>query len=182
MIQEMIRPGAMAEMIDDQFANYVVQTALDYADSDQKAAMIKEIMPLLGSIKSRSWYKRIMNKLGLGVHNHNHNNAHYDGGRHGMSSRHYSDDGFHHQRMNSSDRGGPGSMQGYGHIHPSERSPEQLPHSFMHSQSPMGSDRNGYRLQHQSQGQSQQQYRNFYPYGPQTSMHHPSDYRSSGEY
>jgi hypothetical protein len=181
MIQEMIRPGAMAEMIDDQFANYVVQTALDYADADQKAALIKEIMPLLGSIKARSWYKRIMNKLGLGVHNNNHNNAHYDGGRHSMSSRHYGDDGFH-QRMNSADRG---SMQVYGgHVHPSDRSPEQIPHSFMHSQPPMASDRNGYRSQHQSQGPSQvpQQYRNFYPYGPQASMHHSSDFRPSGEY
>jgi len=166
----MIRPGAMSDMIDDNFANYVVQTALDYADGDQKTALMQEIMPLLSSIKSRSWYKRIMNKLGLGVHNNS--AGHYDGGRGpGMSSRHYIDDGLHHSRMPSTDRAAHGSMQqGYGHIHSSERSPEHLPqHSFVSAQSTMGLDRNGYRSQHQSQGQTQvpQQYRNFYPYGPQ---------------
>ena len=56
LISEMVRPGAMAELIDDNFANYVVQTALDNAGPEQKQQMIKEIMPQLNTIKSRSWY------------------------------------------------------------------------------------------------------------------------------
>jgi hypothetical protein len=181
----MIRPGAMDNMIDDNFANYVVQTALDYAEGEQKNALIKEIIPLLSLIKQRSWYKRIMTKIGLGMHTNPHNNnPHYEGGRHGMSSRHYMDDGLHSRMSSTSaDRGGHGSMQGYGHIYPAERSPDHLPQSFMHTPAPMGSDRNDYRSQHPSQGQSQvsQQYRNFYPYGPQSSIH-PSDYRPPGDY
>lgn len=167
----------MAEMIDDSFANYVVQTALDYAEGDQRAQLTKEIMPLLGSIKARSWYKRIMTKLGLGINNNN-GGGHYESSRHSMSPRQYIDDGIH-QRMNSE----RGPVHGYGHIHGSDRSPDHLPPGFMHS--PLGghsSDRNGYRSQHQqSHSQVPQQYGNFYPYGPRAPVHH-SEYRNNGEY
>jgi hypothetical protein len=174
----MVRPGAMAEMIDDSFANYVVQTALDYAEGDQRAQLVKEIMPLLGSIKTRSWYKRIMNKLGLGINNGG--GAHYDSSRPSMPPRQYIDDGIH-QRMNSE----RGSMHGYGQIHGGDRSPDHLPPGFMHS--PLlgahSSDRNGYRTQRQPPSHSQvpQQYGNFYPYGPRSPIHH-SEYRTNGEY
>ena len=184
LIVEMIRPGAMAEMIDDSFANYVVQTALDYAEGDQRAQLIKEIMPLLGSIKAKSWYKRIMTKLGLGVNN-NSGGGHYETSRPSMAPRQYVDDGIH-QRMNP-DRGIPTIHHGYGHISTSDRSGDHLPSGFMPSH-PIGGhslDRNGYRTQHQSSVQSHsqvpQQYGNFYPYGPRAPMHH-SDYRTSGEY
>ena len=116
----------MAEMIDDSFANYVVQTALDYAEGDERAQLVKEIMPLLGSIKTRSWYKRIMNKLGLGINNGG--GGHYDSSRHSMPPRQYIDDGIQ-QRMNSE----RGSMHGYGQIHGGDRSPDHLPPGFMHS-------------------------------------------------
>ena len=183
LIVEMIRPGAMAEMIDDSFANYVVQTALDYAEGDQHARLIKEIMPLLGSIKARSWYKRIMTKLGLGINN-NSGGSHYEASRHSMPPRQYIDDGIH-QRMNP-DRGIPAMHHGYGQIPASDRSGDHPPSGFIHSS--MGghsSDRNGYRTQHQSTLQSHsqvpQQYGNFYPYGPRAPMHN-SEYRTNGEY
>ena len=175
LIAEMVRPGAMAEMIDDSFANYVVQTALDYADGEQRTQLVKEIMPLLGSIKARSWYKRIMTKLGLGI-NSSPVGGHYDLSRHSMP-RQYMDDGIHNQRMNA-DRG---PTHGYGHIQGPDRSPENLPPGFMNSP-PLGghsSDRNGYRTQHRQS--HSQQYGNFYPYGPRTPIHH-SDYRTNGEY
>lgn len=184
LITEMVRPGAMAEMIDDSFANYVVQTALDYAEGDQRAQLIQEIMPLLGTIKSRSWYKRIMTKIGLGIGGNGAGaSGHYDSGR--MSQRQYMDEG-HHQRMGS-DRG-LGSLHGYGQIHGSDRTGvEHLPPGFMHA-APNGghmSDRNVYRSQHhptmQNHSQAPQQYGNFYPYGPRTPLHH-SDYRTNGEY
>lgn len=173
----MVRPGGMAEMIDDSFANYVVQTALDYAEGDQRAQLIKEIMPLLGSIKAKSWYKRIMTKVGLGMNN-NSGGGHYETSRHSLASRQYIDDGIH-QRMNS-DRGIPTMQQGYGHIPASDRSGDHLRSGFI----PIAGhalDRNGYRAQHQSAVQSHsqvpQQYGNFYPYGPRAPMH-----RTNGEY
>ena len=167
----------MAEMIDDSYANYVVQTALDYAEGDQRTQLIEEIMPLLGSIKARSWYKRIMTKLGLGINTSV--GGHYEAPRHSMQPRQYIDDS-HHQRMNS-DRG----MHGYNHVHQSERSGNHLPPGFIHSP-PIGGDSNGYRIQRQSsvQAHSQvphQQFGNFYPYGPRTPIQH-SEYRTNGEY
>jgi len=176
----------MAEMIDDSFANYVVQTALDYAEGDQRAQLIQEIMPLLGTIKSRSWYKRIMTKIGLGISSNGAAGtaSHYDTGR--LPPRQYMDEGQHHQRMGS-DRG-LGSMHGYGQIHGSERSAvEHLPPGFMHGPPSAGhmSDRPVYRSQHhpamQNHSQAPQQYGNFYPYGPRAPLHH-SDYRTNGEY
>lgn len=179
LIGEMVRQGAMADMIDDQYANYVVQTALDYADGDQRTQLIKEIMPLLGSIKSRSWYKRIMGKIGLGINN----NGHYES-RHPMASRPYIDDGLH--RVVNSDPRASQSMHGYGHIHGADRSGDHVPPSFMHT--PLGghsTDRNGYRAQHQPSVQSHpqvpQQYGNFYPYNPRAPVHQ-SDYRTNVEY
>lgn len=166
----------MAEMIDDNFANYVVQTALDYAEGEQRTQLIKEIMPLLNTIKSRSWYKRVMTKIGLGINN---NGNHFDSSRHTLPQRQYLDDGIH-QRINS-ERGGLTSMHGYGHIHGSDRSSDHVPPGFMNTASIGGhsSDRNGYR--NQSLQSHSQQYGNFYPYSPRAPVHHP-EYRANGEY
>jgi len=176
----------MAEMIDDNFANYVVQTALDYAEGEYRAQLVKEIMPLLNSIKSRSWYKRIMTKLGLGIGT---NGGHYESPRHSMQPRQYMEEGGIHHRMNSADRVIP-NMPTYGQFHGSDRSPDHFPPGFMHSPPISGggghtSDRNGYRPQHQpsvqSHSQVPQQYGNFYPYNPRAPIHH-SEYRTNGEY
>lgn len=92
LIVEMTRPGAMAEMIDNTFANYVVQTALDYAEGERRTQLVKEIIPLLGSIKARSWCKRIMTKLGSGINNYPICDR-YDLSRSSMAPRRYMDDG-----------------------------------------------------------------------------------------
>ena len=172
LISEMVRPGAMAQMIDDNYANYVVQTALDYAEGEQRAQLIREIMPLLSTVKSRSWYKRIVTKIGLGVNNHG---GHYDS-RHSTAGRSFGDDTLH--RINSEPRGL--ASLGYGQAHGTERLGE--PPGFMYA--PIGShssERNGYRMQHQPPSQATQQYGNFYPYGPRAPVHH-AEYRTNSDY
>jgi hypothetical protein len=178
LISEMVRPGAMGQLLDDNFANYVVQTALDNAGPEQKQQMIKEIMPQLNTIKSRSWYKRIMGKIGLGMGSAN---GHFETNRHPMPGRQYMDDGMH-PRMPSESRGLP-PMHAYPPMHAAERSVDHLPPGFMHPP-PMGghpSDRNGYRSHVPPHAQSPQQFGNFYPYGPRNPIHQ-SEYRNNGDY
>jgi hypothetical protein len=172
----MVRPGAMAEMIDDGFANYVVQTALEYADERQRERLIKELIPLLHSIKTRSWYKRITSKMGI-ANNANTNNAgHYDP-RQPVNTRHFADDPMH-QRMNS-DRGIP-AIHGHGYGHQIDRA--AVDPSYMHGAAMNAHpDRNGngYRPSHStgpSHPQMSQQFGNFYPY-----TRNP-EYRTNGEY
>jgi len=180
LLGEMVRPGAMADMIDDSYANYVVQTALDFAQGEERTELVKEIMPLLSSIKSRSWYKRILTKLGLAV---NHNNNYYDSTRHSLSR--LVDDSIH-SRMTSEHRG-LGPMHGYSPIHGPDRSLDHRvpPSGFIHGPPGGGppSDRNGYRVQQHpvsTHAQLPPQYANFYPYG--RSVVHHSDYRSNADY
>lgn len=176
MIAEMVRPGAMAELIEHQFGNYVVQTALDHADPQQRAQMIKEITPYLPNIKNKTWYKRMMNKIGLGV-----NNGQFEAGRHPMGQRPFMDDGVHQRR--ATEPRGISPMQGYGNAHAASRSVDQFPPGFMPGH-PVGSDRNGYRGQQQapSHGHAAPHYgNNFYPFNPRTPVHQ-SEYRGNGEY
>src|SRR5947207_8651138 len=98
ILSEMIRPAAIAEMIADAYANYVLQTALDFAPPELRAKLVAEIMPLLSLIKSRSWYKRILSKLGLNL---NQGNGHPESGRPVMPR------GFLDERMAPDHRLGP---------------------------------------------------------------------------
>jgi hypothetical protein len=180
MIEEMVRPGAMAELIEHQFGNYVVQTALDYADGDQRAQLIREITPFIPTIKTKTWYKRMLNKMGTGI-----NNGQYETSRHTAGQRQFVDDEVN-QRRTTEPRPRT-SVHGYSNTHASSRSVEQLPSGFMHGP-PIGnhhSDRNGYSRQHQhavpTHTQVPPQYSNFYPYGPRTPIHQ-SEYRGNGEY
>ena len=63
MIQEMLRPADMEKLLKDSFANYVVQTALDFADPETKAQMIEVIRPILPAIKQTPHGRRIASKI-----------------------------------------------------------------------------------------------------------------------
>jgi hypothetical protein len=159
LISEMVRPGAMTEMSDDNYANYVVQTALDYSEGEQREELLNELLPLLPAIKHRSWYKRVMMKIGLP----NHPVSQLEPPRQ-LVPRTYIDDRVH-PRM-TSDPGYSGSSHGY--VQASERSTiGNFSPGYMHP-NPVGgqlSDRNGYRGQ-SVQSHAPQQFGNFYPYGP----------------
>ncbi|BGP64704.1 hypothetical protein NBRC10512v2_006069 [Rhodotorula toruloides] len=50
-------------LLRDSFANYVVQTALDYAEPAQRAQLVETIRPILPMIRNTPYGKRIQSKI-----------------------------------------------------------------------------------------------------------------------
>lgn len=63
MVQEMLNANELEKMLRDSFANYVVQTALDYADPDTKTHLVEAIRPILPSIRQTPYGRRIQSKI-----------------------------------------------------------------------------------------------------------------------
>jgi len=63
LIDELLNRDRLDKLLRDSYANYVVQTALDYADSAQRAKLIECIRPLLPAIRNTPYGKRIQSKL-----------------------------------------------------------------------------------------------------------------------
>ncbi|KAI9735250.1 MAG: hypothetical protein M1834_001840 [Cirrosporium novae-zelandiae] len=66
IIDEILGGNELERMLRDSFANYVVQTALEYADPEVKTRMVDAIRPLLPSIRHTPHGRRISTKL-MGV-------------------------------------------------------------------------------------------------------------------
>ncbi len=63
MIEEMLNANELEKMLRDSYANYVVQTAMDYADSDTKARLIDAIRPILPAVRQTPHGRRIQSKI-----------------------------------------------------------------------------------------------------------------------
>ena len=63
MIEEMLNSNELEKMLRDSFANYVVQTAIDYADPETKAGLVDAIRPILPSIRQTPYGRRIQSKI-----------------------------------------------------------------------------------------------------------------------
>ena len=63
MIEEMLNANELEKMLRDSFANYVVQTALDYADPDTKASLVEAIRPILPAVRSTPYGRRIHGRI-----------------------------------------------------------------------------------------------------------------------
>lgn len=63
MIEEMINPPELERMLKDSYANYVVQTAMDYADPETKGRLVEAIRPLLPLIRQSPHGRRIQSKI-----------------------------------------------------------------------------------------------------------------------
>ncbi len=63
MIDEMLHTNELEKMLRDSFANYVVQTAMDYADPETKARIIEAIRPILPAIRQTPYGRRIQGKI-----------------------------------------------------------------------------------------------------------------------
>ena len=63
MIEEMLNTNELEKMLSDSFANYVVQTALEYADSETKNRLVDAIRPILPSIRQTPYGRRIQSKI-----------------------------------------------------------------------------------------------------------------------
>lgn len=63
MIDEMLNTNELEKMLRDSFANYVVQTALDYSDRETRIRMTEAIRPILPSIRGTPYGRRIQTKI-----------------------------------------------------------------------------------------------------------------------
>ncbi|KAF4123614.1 hypothetical protein GMORB2_6315 [Geosmithia morbida] len=63
IVEEMLDQQEMERLIRDSYANYVVQTALDYATPQQKNRLVESIRPILPSIRNTPYGRRIQAKI-----------------------------------------------------------------------------------------------------------------------
>lgn len=63
LIEDMLNSPDFDKMVRDSYANYVVQTAIDYADPLIKARLIEAISPILPSIRQTPHGRRIASKV-----------------------------------------------------------------------------------------------------------------------
>ncbi|RMZ91329.1 hypothetical protein DV736_g1417, partial [Chaetothyriales sp. CBS 134916] len=63
LIEEMMLGNELDKMLRDSFANYVVQTALEFADEQSRVRLTEAIRPILPSIKSTPHGRRIASKI-----------------------------------------------------------------------------------------------------------------------
>lgn len=63
MIDEMLKGQELEKMLRDSFANYVVQTAMDYADETTRERIVNSIRPILPSIRQTPHGRRIAGKI-----------------------------------------------------------------------------------------------------------------------
>ncbi|KAI9798458.1 MAG: hypothetical protein M1825_005338 [Sarcosagium campestre] len=63
MIEEMLPPVELEKMLRDSYANYVIQTAIDFATPDLQARLVDTIRPMLPTIRSTPFGRRIQGKV-----------------------------------------------------------------------------------------------------------------------
>jgi len=63
MISEMLHANELEKMLRDSFANYVIQTALDYAGPEMREKLVDNIRPILPSIRQTPYGRRIQSKI-----------------------------------------------------------------------------------------------------------------------
>ncbi|KAF9886652.1 hypothetical protein FE257_011292 [Aspergillus nanangensis] len=63
MIDEMLAGAELEKMLRDSFANYVVQTAMDFADADTRTRIVECVRPILPSIRQTPHGRRIAGKM-----------------------------------------------------------------------------------------------------------------------
>jgi len=63
LIEEMLQPSELDRLLRDSFANYVIQTALDYANPAMKTRLIEAIRPYLPAIRTTPYGRRIQAKI-----------------------------------------------------------------------------------------------------------------------
>jgi len=63
IVEELLVPGEMERLLRDSFANYVIQTALEYSTPDMKQHLVNTIRPILPQIRSTPYGRRIQAKI-----------------------------------------------------------------------------------------------------------------------
>ncbi|EPS45219.1 hypothetical protein H072_793 [Dactylellina haptotyla CBS 200.50] len=63
MIKEITHPPELEKLMRDSYANYVIQTALDYAEADSRQLLVDNLRPILPSIRMTPYGRRIQSKI-----------------------------------------------------------------------------------------------------------------------
>ncbi|KAF3799445.1 Pumilio domain-containing protein C6G9.14 [Colletotrichum gloeosporioides] len=63
IVEELLTPGEIERLLRDSYANYVIQTALEYATPHSKFRLVDAIRPILPSIRSTPYGRRIQAKI-----------------------------------------------------------------------------------------------------------------------
>ncbi|KAK2024347.1 ARM repeat-containing protein [Colletotrichum zoysiae] len=63
IVEELLTPGEIERLLRDSYANYVIQTALEYATPHGKFRLVDAIRPILPSIRSTPYGRRIQAKI-----------------------------------------------------------------------------------------------------------------------
>jgi hypothetical protein len=63
LIEEMLVSSELEKMLRDSFANYVVQTAMDFADPETRTKLTEAIRPILPTIRQTPHGRRIAGKM-----------------------------------------------------------------------------------------------------------------------
>ena len=63
LILEITTPSELEKLLRDSFANYVVQTAMDFADDNTKAILMENVRPILPAIRHTPYGRRIQGKI-----------------------------------------------------------------------------------------------------------------------
>ncbi|KAJ9092402.1 hypothetical protein QFC20_007389 [Naganishia adeliensis] len=130
LVGELLNRSRLEKLLRDSFANYVVQTALDYADPAQRMLLVECIRPILPMIRNTPYGKRIQSKLQREQMGGGHHDP-YSGGNSGGGGSNYG-----HQsgmmslggNMHGNGYMGGGGRGGYNnHSHP-----RHLGHHSMH--------------------------------------------------
>ncbi len=62
LLQEITDSDMLPQLLNDRFANFVIQTALDVAEPEQRQLLVKNILPHLGRHYS-PYTKRLQKKI-----------------------------------------------------------------------------------------------------------------------
>ena len=63
LIEEMLNAKELEKLLRDPYANYVVQTALEYAEPVTRSRLVEAIRPILPSVRSTPYGRRIQSKI-----------------------------------------------------------------------------------------------------------------------
>ncbi|GAA6020579.1 hypothetical protein JCM8202_006309 [Rhodotorula sphaerocarpa] len=77
IIDELLVKQRLERLLRDSFANYVVQTALDYAEPAQRTQLIETIRPILPQIRNTPYGKRIQSKIQRETSDHMHRGGYH---------------------------------------------------------------------------------------------------------
>jgi len=63
MVDEFFKGNDLESMLRDQYANYVVQTALDHVDTETRARLVNAIRPILPAVRQTPYGRRVQSKI-----------------------------------------------------------------------------------------------------------------------